>query len=136
MALTQNTPRAYEEGFMNDLPVKASSKIYEGSLVGKSSGYARALVAGDVFMGIAARGADNSAGANGDINVRVRKNGTIQVAVTGVTAVTDEGATVYASDDGTFTLSSTGNSVVGKIIRWVSGTTCVVYFEAASVRSI
>ena len=44
--------------------------------------------------------------------------------------------TVYASDDDTFTLTSAGNSAIGKVVRWVSGTRCVVYFEGVQVRSL
>jgi hypothetical protein len=136
MALTQDTPRAYELGDMNDLPVKASTTIYEGAAVGLDSGYARGLVAGDTFQGFATKQADNSDGDAGAINVRVKRKGLASLAVTGVTAVTDVGSTVYASADGTFTLSSTSNSSIGKIVRWVSGTTCIVAFEGAGDRSI
>ncbi|MEI8350088.1 MAG: cytoplasmic protein [Candidatus Omnitrophota bacterium] len=137
--LAKNSPRAYEEGDYNDLPVIASDIIYEGSAVGENgSGYFRPLVAGDNFAGFAVKKADNSAAgsAAGDINVRVLQKGKIQLSVTGVTAVTDEGSTVYASDDNVFTLASTGNSAIGKIVRYVTGTTVIVEFEAVSCRSI
>ena len=58
-----------------------------------------------------------------------------ELAISGV-AVTDIGKTVYASDDDTFTTASTSNSAVGKIIRWITGTTCLVAFEATYKRSI
>jgi len=134
--LAQNEPRAYEDGIFNDLPVITNDIIYEGAAVGKSSGYARPLVAGDDFMGFADRKVDNTGGSNGDKRVKVRQEGDIEIAVTGVTGVTNEGATVYASDDATYTLSSTGNSAIGKITRHVSGTTCIVHFQAKSRRSI
>jgi hypothetical protein len=135
--LADNKPRDYETGDYNDLPVIASDIIYEGAAVGENAaGYFRPLVAGDNFAGFAVRKADNSAGAAGAIKVKVQQKGRIQLAVTGVTAVTDEGSTVYASDDNTFTLSSTSNSAIGKIIRWISSTLCIVAFEAVSVRSI
>jgi hypothetical protein len=134
--LAANNPRAFEEGDFNDLPVIANDIIFEGAAVGKSSGNARPLVAGDVFLGIATRKVDNTGGAAGDKTVRVRKSGYIRLSITGVTAVTDEGSTVYASDDDTFTLASTSNSSIGKIVRWVSTTYAIVKFEAASVRSV
>ena len=68
--------------------------------------------------------------------VRVRTRGRVILSVTGVTAVTDEGSTVYASDDDTFTLTSTSNTAIGKVTRYISGTTVEVYFEAASFRSL
>lgn len=135
--LAQNKVRDFEEGSMNDLPVIANDIIYEGAAVGENgSGYFRPLAAGDNFAGFATRKVDNTGGSAGDKNVNVKQRGRIQLAVTGVAAVTDEGSTVYASDDDTFTLSSTGNSAIGKIVRWVSSTTCIVEFEATSVRSI
>jgi len=135
--LALNKPRAFETGDFNDLPVVATDIIYEGAAVGENgSGYFRPLVAGDNFAGFAVAKADNSAGAAGAINVKVQQVGRIELEVTGVTAVTDEGSTVYASDDNTFTLSSTSNSAIGKIIRWISSTKCIVAFVAVSRRSI
>lgn len=135
--LAENKPRAYEMGEYNELPVSASDIIYEGAAVGENgSGYFRPLVAADPFAGFAVDKADNSAGAAGAVNVKVKQEGFIELDVTGVTAVTDEGSTVYASDDDTFTLTSSGNSAIGKIVRYVSGTKVLVYFEAASVRSL
>lgn len=129
--------RAYQLGDFEDLPVVAADIIYEGAAVGdNASGYARPLVAADPFQGFADRKADNSAGAAGAINVTVRQRGRIVLDVAGVTGVADEGSAVYASDDDTFTLTSAGNSAIGKITRYISGTKCVVYFEAASNRSI
>jgi hypothetical protein len=134
--LAADKARAYELGDIQELPVVATDIIYEGAAVGLSSGYARPLVAADTFLGFAESKVDNSTGAAGDKNVRVRTRGQIVLSVTGVTAVTDVGATVYASDDDTFTLTSTSNTAVGKVARYVSGTTVVVAFEAAYARSI
>ena len=59
----------------------------------------------------------------------------------GVDGIDDEGKTVYAANDNDMTLSSTSNSAVGKIRRylgtaWGGSTVCEVYFEATSQRSI
>lgn len=135
--LSINKPRDFVLGELQDLPVVASDIIYEGAAVGENgSGYFRPLVAADAFAGFAERQADNSAGAAGAINVRVKTRGRVILSVAGVTAVTDEGSTVYASDDDTFTLTSTSNSAIGKIVRYISGTTVEVYFEASSFRSL
>jgi hypothetical protein len=136
--LAINKPRAFETGDFNDLPVIAADIIYEGAAVGESSttGTFRPLVAGDTFAGFAVRQCDNSAGAASAKKVKVQQVGRAHLPITGVTGITDEGSTVYASDDDTFTLSSTGNSAIGKIIRHVTSTTCVVAFEAATRRSI
>ena len=135
--LAVNAPRSFVLGEHQDLPVIASDIIYEGAAVGENgSGYFRPLVALDPFAGFAESKADNSAGAAGAINVRVKSKGRIILSVTGVTAVTDEGATVYAADDNDFTLTSTSNTAIGKVVRYISGTSVEVYFEAASYRSI
>ena len=134
--LAKDAPRSWEIGLeeYNDLPVIASDIIYEGAAVGKNgSGYSRPLEAGDRFQGFCTEKADNSAGSAGDIDVRLKSKGRIKVAVTGVTSVADEGKRVYASDDDTFTLTSTSNSEIGSIFRWVSGTTCIVAFERKTV---
>lgn len=135
--LAANKPRDFVIGELADLPVIAADIIYEGAAVGENgSGYFRPLAAADPFAGFAQAPADNSAGAAGAVYVRVKTRGRVILPVTGVTAVTDEGTAVYASDDDTFTLTSSGNSAVGKITRYISGTTVEVYFEAASFRSI
>ena len=128
MAITADTPRAYELGDINHLPVKASTKIWEGSAVGLASGYARNLVALDQFMGFAIEQADNSAVAvDGAINVKVRKRGFAQVTLASV-AVTDVGSKVYMSDSGTFTLTASPYSRVGHVSRYVTTNTCVIQF--------
>ncbi len=135
--LAKDSARAYELGDIGELPVIAADIIYEGAALGdNASGYARPLVAADPFLGFAERKVDNSTGAAGDKKVRVRERGKVIVPVVGVTGVGDVGTAVYASDDDTFTLTSVGNSAIGKIVRYESGTTCVVYFEAAQNRSI
>jgi hypothetical protein len=135
--LADNKVRTYESEDYNDLPVIDSEIVYEGSAVGENgSGYFRPLVAGDDFAGFSIRKVDNADGEAGDKRVKVLQRGKIILDVTGVSAVTDEGSTVYASDDNTFTLTASNYSSIGKIVRWISGTKCVVYFEAVSLRSI
>jgi len=135
--LAANVARPFELGDIQEVPVIASDIIYEGAAVGdNASGLARPLVAADPFLGFAESKADNSAGAASAIKVRVRTRGFVQLAVVGATSSADVSETVYASDDDTFTLTSSGNSAVGKVARWVSGTTCIVYFEALPLRSL
>lgn len=139
MALTKDTPRNYEVGVRdtNALPVKAATKIYEGAYVGDDgNGYARGLSASDPFLGVAFRQADNSAGAAAAINVRLVERGALEADVTGVTGVGDVGDTVYASDDGTLTKTVGTNTPVGKVKRHISGTRCIVAFEAVTARSL
>jgi hypothetical protein len=130
MALSADTKRAYGEQGLNTLGVKASARIYEGSAVGLSGGYARALVAADKFAGFAL---ENVLGTtDGAVKVAVQSRGLAQLSVTSV-AVTNNGAVVYASDDGTFVLTSTGNSPMGRVHRFVSSGIAVVSFDSAAI---
>jgi hypothetical protein len=131
--LAANKPRAYELGDNQEYPVIAADIIFEGAAVGENgSGYARPLTAGDPFLGFAHRKVDNSAGAAGAVNVEVKRKGQIQLAVAGATAVTaNDRPLVYASDDDTFTLTASTNSIIGRVARWVSSGVCVVEFDAA-----
>jgi hypothetical protein len=139
--LTKDTPRVFELAGapdFNDIPCSAAA-IYEGSAVSVNSGYARQLNVADTtdgFAGFCEKQCDNSAGAAGDKNVRVRSRGYAKLSVATASAVTNVSDAVYASDGGTFTLASTGNIQIGKVARWISGTTCIVYFEALPLRSI
>lgn len=116
-----------------DYPAIVTDIIYEGSAVTleTSTGRARpAVVADTVFAGFAVKQADNSAGAAGAINVQVRTQGKVKIPVTGVTALTDVGSKVFLTDDDTFTLTSAGGHLIGKVVRWISSTICMVTFEA------
>src|SRR3990172_7510120 len=101
--LAANTPRAYEGGTRNEIPVIASDIIYEGAAVGvvDATGHARPLNAADRFAGFAEAKADNSAGAAAAINARVIESGKVQLSVTGA-VITDVGQPVYATDDNAF----------------------------------
>ena len=126
--------RAFEIGDVNEYPVIAADIIYEGSAVGDNgSGYARPLTAADSFLGFAESQADNSAGAAGAETVRVKDRGKVVASVTGVTGVGDVGSSVYMSDDDVFTLTSTSNSLVGKVVRYISGTQVVVAFKSSAL---
>lgn len=127
--LANNQPRTFEgEGF-NELPVIAADIIYEGAAVGDNgSGYARPLVAGDPFRGFAVDPVDNSAGSAGERRVKLRPKGLVQLNVpsVGLGNINDP---VYASDDNTFTLTATSNSLIGYVYRYVSTGVCIVAFD-------
>lgn len=127
--LTANATRDYQLGDMEDLPVDASTTIYSGSAVGLNSGNARQLQAADPFGGFAVEKADNSAGAAGDINVRVKARGKIVLTVAGTPAIN---SAVYASDGATFTTVSTSNTKIG-FIKSASGSDWVVEFDTTLV---
>lgn len=134
--LAKDTPRAYMLGDFDDQPMIAADIIYEGAAVGDNgSGYARPLVAGDPFLGFATQQCDNTGTGNsaGSKNVRVRRKGSLQLAISAL-AITDVGKTVYASDDDTFTLTASTNTRIGSVRSWVSTGVGIIDFEAAGSR--
>lgn len=121
----------------NEIPVIAADIIYGGAAVGdNASGLARPLVALDPFLGFCDERADNSAGAASAILVKVKEQGFAKLAVVGATGTADVGEPVYAIDDDSFTLTALNNTPIGKVKRWISGTTCLVHFQAVNARSI
>lgn len=129
--LGANTARTYELGDLSDLPVKSASAIYEGSAVGITSGYARQLVAGDIFAGFAVAGVA-APSADGGANVRVRQRGKILLTVSSV-AVTDIGKPVFASDGNAFTLTQGSNTHIGRVVRVAATNTAVVEFDVGGL---
>lgn len=141
--LAADKPRIFETGhdeFLNELPMVASDIIYDGAAVGElnDTGTYQPLGTGstvDKFAGFAYEQCDNSAGSAGDKSVKVKQKGRVILDVTGVTAKTDVEKTVWATDDNTFTLTYAAGAVsIGKISRHISGTKCVVEFEAFNFR--
>lgn len=119
LAADRNTHR--REGAFRHYPVKASTEIFKGSIVViDSSGYAvpASTATGLVGPGRAEEHVDNSDGANGDKTVRVRRDGAYHyVDAADATAMdrTAIGDPVYATDDQTVTLTSTGRSQIGTL---------------------
>jgi len=114
MALTKNREvDHYVDQELRTLQVAAAKHIYKGSMVGiDSAGYARPLVAGDPFAGLAYEEMDNSAGANGALSVRVYTLGDFGLSLSGA-VVAHIGRPVFASADDTLTFTGAGNSYVG-----------------------
>ena len=120
MALTvDRNVEFYASEELVDFPVKDNVKIYKGGFVwrDRATGYEHPLAAGDEYLGLAYRQADNTASghAAGGINARLHQSVDIVHALSGVT-LGDVGKDVYASDDETLTLTPTGNSRVGRIV--------------------
>lgn len=129
--LTANSPKTYETGgHINTLPVAGNVIVYKGSAVGMSNGYATQLIAGDTFKGFAENYKDNTAGADGAVNVDVIYKGIALLSVSSV-AVTDEGKPVFARDGNTFVLGQeVTNSRIGTVHRYVSSGVAMVRFDA------
>lgn len=121
-ALTQDRNTLRREGLSLEPPVAATTKIYGGSIVAiNASGYAVPGATATTLKaaGVAERRADNSAGAAGDIRVRVRKGVHVfaNSASTDAIALTDIGADCYIVDDQTVakTNGTSTRSVAGKV---------------------
>lgn len=133
--LAVNLPRAFEGGPVrieeSAIPVIAADIIYEGAAVGvvPATGHARPLAAGDRFAGFANQKADNSAGPAAAINVDVKQQGFIQLAVSGA-VITDVGQPVYATDDNAFGFTPVAGVFVGFVHRFVSAGVAIVAFDA------
>lgn len=128
--------RDYQLGDKEEYPVIAADIIYQGAAVGENgSGYSRPLVAGDPFQGFAMETVDNSAGAAGAKGVNVRKKGNIVLPISGLAITANDRPAVYASDDDTFTLTASTNSLIGYVSRWVSTGVAVVEFDAVLVKA-
>jgi hypothetical protein len=123
MALTKDRNTASKSILRSiDYPVKASTLIYDGSLVALSAGFAvpAADAAGAKVVGVADWRADNSAGADGDKHVRVRQgvfkldNATAPNAI----AQAQVGSAAYVLDDHTVTKTDpTNHTVAGEILE-------------------
>lgn len=129
--LAADKPREFLLGDMAEYPVIASDIIYEGAAVGENaSGYARPLAAADPFLGFAQRTVDNSAGAAGAKTVVVKRKGVIKLPISGLAITANDRPKVYASDDDTFTLTSTSNTLIGTVLQWIETGYAFVEFNA------
>jgi len=106
-------------------PVLTATHIYKGSLVGLSGGYARGLVANDVFVGIAAEECNN-AGASAAKYVRVYSGGDFIHTYAGV-AVTTVGGVVDADNSGDVVVHGAG-SLCGAVLRYEAADTALIRF--------
>lgn len=135
-----SAPRTYtlERDGITKFPAN-SATVYEGSLIAfrPSTGYAVKwdATADDEFVGIATK---NHTSAS---EIEVRTNPVVVrgyagsangkhggIAVTGASAVTDNGKPVYASDDNVLTLTPNDADPVGEVVKWISSTLCWVRF--------
>lgn len=142
--LAVDKPRVYEntgghpEYFEG--PIIAADTVFAGAAVSinDTGNYQPLLVANTTngFAGFAGERCVNETGAAGALRVRGFSRGYVKLSVTGVTAIANVNDAVYATDDDTFTLTATGGLQIGKVARWISGTTCIVFFEATNLRSI
>lgn len=127
MALSANLNRDHATSpgnVVREFPVLAGQHIYVGAAVGLSyTGYAKALVAPDQFVGFCYKQANNTTGSSGDTTdgsttqgrVKVIVSGHIVVPVSSI-AVSDVGKAVYATYDDTFALVGHPDTCVGFVV--------------------
>ncbi len=118
MALTANREvDHYVDQELRSLPAAASTKVYKGALVGIGpDGYARGLVAGDRFGGIAYEEKDNTDGGSGSRTVRVYTMGDFALPVAGIEEQ-HRLKEVYATDDESLSLTAGPRaSFVGHVV--------------------
>jgi hypothetical protein len=118
-----------------DYPISGTSVIYQGTAVSDvgstapgvaGTNVAANLTAGENFLGFA-----NGDSIIGQTSLSVTTDGQVALTVAGLTAASN-GASVYASDGNTFTLTSTSNSKIGVVrkILSVANTLATVAFAA------
>jgi hypothetical protein len=127
--------------------VKSSAVIYQGALVvleediGTGHGYVKPLLSSsgvnDWFLGVAINSGLYAESVTGDgtLECTVDVGGvTLQYkSVAGVTAITNTGDPVFASDDNTLTLTDpTTMYPIGRIVRWYTSTYCDIRLYSAS----
>ena len=130
-ALAKDFLRVHKDFDTLSIPVKASTTIYKGSLVGvDATGYAVPMsdTSGLRMMGVATAGVDNSAGSSGDLNVKLDVQKVQKMACASATQAW-VGVNVYAVDDNTVALiaTTTNGILVGVVTKFISATQVEVY---------
>ncbi|TIW26162.1 MAG: hypothetical protein E5V63_14800 [Mesorhizobium sp.] len=121
-ALTKGRNTLERSGDISEIPVKGATKIFAGALVAvDANGYAVPMSTATTLVGVgrAEKDADNSAGADGAINVRVGR-GVFQYgnsAAADAITRSNIGSSCYGVDDQTVAKTNGTNtrSVAGKI---------------------
>jgi hypothetical protein len=139
MAVTANQLVKVQDGDRRSYPVEESTRIYQGTLVYvNAAGYACDVTATGVnaFVGIAAGEANNTSGADGDIEVEVYTEGDFELTLTGG-AQTEVGMPVYGDDNYACVVSLGATSVrIGTIVRHVSSTKAIVSIKPSRVGAL
>jgi hypothetical protein len=128
--LTKDINRVFELGDINELPVLGEELIYQGAAIGcdVATGYAKNLENGDSFAGFAENNCNNSLGQDSEKRVRLRKRGSVLLEIPGIT-LADINKSVYATNNNSFTLSSTDAVLIGKTSRIEASGLALVEFR-------
>ena len=136
VAMVANDPNRRGDGKIETFPVEAGAHIFDGAIVAivnpDTDGYLTpaADTLNQQVVGVAVEEADNTGGADGDEEVRVRIDGAIVLCVGAGFDVHDVGVQVYATDDQTVTKVVGSAVFVGKIAKFVSATSVWVKLHA------
>lgn len=140
MAVTENQIIKRQDGNRRSYPVKASTKILDGTLVFLTAGgYADDDTATGVngFVGIANGEADNTSGGDGDINVEVWTEGDFVLVGAGTYSQADVGSIIYGDDNYTISTAIGATSVpIGKCVGFVSATKLIVEIESVGTGAL
>ena len=135
-ALSEDKQIELQDGVEKDFPVAATEKIYGGALVCvNAAGYALegSDTANLIFQGIAMNQKDNGSGANGDLDVVLRRRGLVKVIMDTVITIANVGDNVYLVDDQTVDIAAnvTHNIFCGIIAGYIDTTHAWVDIEPA-----
>lgn len=138
------------EGWQLEAPVLAAEIIYKGAPVMiNSSGYAyspdgttNTPVVGDTFLGFAYEKVDNSAGAAGDLKVRIVSRGIVKMPIAGTPTQAKIGQPVFynvVGDDATLTLTDDLTAisvVVGFLAEYIDSSNGYVLIDGCCGRKV
>jgi len=135
-ALTEDKALQYSEGVELPFEMSAGDKIYAGSFVCVAAdGYAvpGSDTAGLIFEGVAIEQVDNSAGADGDKSVVLRRRGLIKALVGTAITIANVGDNVFLVDDQTVdvTANTTNDIFCGVIAGYIDTTHAWIDIEPA-----
>lgn len=130
--LTSPAARIFR-GSRSHVVLTLGATVFAGAAVEHSSGLLQNLTgAGTTYVGIALQ-----SGVSGD-KIECADNCVVRLTVAKASnwAAGDIGATVYASDGNAFTLTSTSNQAIGKVVEIESGvgtTSAVVWVKSEGI---
>jgi hypothetical protein len=134
--LSEDKQIELQDGVEKDFPVAAAEKIYGGALVCvNAAGYALegSDTANLIFQGIAMNQKDNGSGANGDLDVVLRRRGLVKVIMDTAITIANVGDNVFLVDDQTVDLTAnvTHNILCGIIAGYIDTTHAWIDIEPA-----
>jgi len=134
--LSEDKQIEIQDGVEKDFPMAASEKIFGGALgCVNAAGYALegSDTANLIFQGVAMEQKDNSDGANGDLDVVLRRRGLVKVILDTAITIANVGDNVFLVDDQTVDLTAnvTHNIFCGIIAGYIDTTHAWIDIEPA-----